>query len=63
VDRLGRRRHLAGSNGRPGSFSDRPDDAKLAFVRICSHYFAHDCLIEGGVLIREAASWPASPPS
>jgi proline iminopeptidase len=30
------------AGGSPGVYSDRPDDAKLAFVRICSHYFAHD---------------------
>jgi len=42
------------SSGSPGAYSDRPDDAKLAFVRICSHYFAHDGFLEDGVLIREA---------
>jgi len=40
--------------GSPGAYSDRPDDAKLAFVRICSHYFANDGFLEDGVLIREA---------
>jgi len=42
------------SNGSPGAYGDRPDDAKRAFVRICSHYFAHDGFLEDGVLIREA---------
>jgi proline iminopeptidase len=42
------------SNGTPGAYGDRPDDAKLAFVRICSHYFAHDCFLADGVLIRDA---------
>ncbi len=42
------------AGGSPGVYSDRPDDAKLAFVRICSHYFAHDGFLEDGVLIREA---------
>ncbi len=42
------------SNGSPGQYSSRPDDAKLAFVRICSHYFANDAFLEDGVLIREA---------
>jgi len=42
------------SNGSPGQYSNRPDDAKLAFVRICSHYFANDAFLEDGVLIREA---------
>jgi proline iminopeptidase len=42
-------------NGKPGTYSDRPDDGKLAFVRICSHYFANDGFLEDGVLIRGAA--------
>jgi proline iminopeptidase len=42
------------SNGKPGQYSNRPDDAKLAFVRICAHYFANDGFLEDGVLIREA---------
>src|SRR6185437_7305455 len=42
------------ASGSPGVYSDRPDDAKLAFVRICSHYFAHDGFLGDGVLIREA---------
>lgn len=42
------------SNGHPGAYSNRPDDAKLAFVRICSHYFAHNAFLPDGVLIREA---------
>jgi proline iminopeptidase len=41
-------------NGSPGSYSDRPDGARLAFVRICSHYFARDGFLDDGVLIREA---------
>ena len=40
--------------GSPGSYSNRPDDAKIAFVRICSHYFAHRGFLDDGVLIREA---------
>jgi proline iminopeptidase len=42
------------SNGSPGAYSSRLDDARLAFVRICSHYFANDAFLEDGVLIREA---------
>jgi proline iminopeptidase len=41
-------------NGRPGAYSDRPDDAKIAFVRICAHYAANGDFLEDGVLIREA---------
>jgi proline iminopeptidase len=42
------------SNGRPGAYSDRPPDDLLAFVRICSHYFAHAAWLEEGALIRDA---------
>ncbi len=42
------------SNGTPGSYSNRPDDAKVAFVRICSHYFGHDAFLEDGELIANA---------
>ena len=42
------------SNGEPGLYGNRPDDAKLAFVRICSHYFGNDAFLDDGVLIREA---------
>ena len=41
-------------NGTPGAYSDRPDDAKIAFVRICSHYFAHSGFLEDGILLRDA---------
>jgi proline iminopeptidase len=41
-------------NGRPGTYTDRPDDAKLDFVRVCAHYFAHGAWLEEGVLLREA---------
>src|SRR5262249_44024110 len=43
-------------NGAPGAYSARPDDARLAFVRICAHYFAHCGFLEDGVLIREAGN-------
>jgi proline iminopeptidase len=49
------------SNGHPGAYSDRPDDAKLAFVRICSHYFAHNAFLPDGVLIREAGKLAGTP--
>ncbi len=48
-------------NGNPGSYGNRPDDAKLAFVRICSHYFANDAFLEDGVLIREAGKLAGIP--
>jgi proline iminopeptidase len=40
--------------GAPRPFSDRPDAALLAFVRICSHYFAHGAWLEEGALLRAA---------
>lgn len=49
------------SNGAPGAYGDRPDDAKLAFARICSHYFSHDGFLEDGVLIREAGKLAGIP--
>ncbi len=49
------------SNGSPGLYSKRPDDAKLAFVRICSHYFAHDGFLEDGALIRDAGKLAGIP--
>jgi proline iminopeptidase len=41
-------------NGKPNAYSDRPDAAKLAFVRICAHYFSHAAWLEEGVLLRDA---------
>jgi proline iminopeptidase len=41
-------------NGKPGAYSARVDDARLAFVRICSHYFAHAAWLDEGALIRDA---------
>jgi proline iminopeptidase len=40
--------------GRRGAYSDRPSDDLLAFVRICSHYFAHGAWLEEGALLRDA---------
>lgn len=41
-------------NGKPNAYSDRPPAALLAFVRICTHYFAHGAWLEEGVLLRDA---------
>ena len=35
-------------------FGGRPSDARLAMVRICSHYFGNDAWLEEGILIRDA---------
>ncbi|MDT3446207.1 prolyl aminopeptidase [Pseudofrankia sp. BMG5.37] len=40
--------------GAPGQYSGKPDDALLAFVRICTHYFAHSAWLEDGQLLRDA---------
>jgi proline iminopeptidase len=41
-------------NGVHDAYSGRPDDAKLAMVRICTHYFAHAAWLEEGALLRDA---------
>jgi proline iminopeptidase len=40
--------------GSSNPYGDRPDDAMLAFVRICSRYFAHGAWLEEGALLRDA---------
>ncbi|WP_083975587.1 prolyl aminopeptidase [Kitasatospora mediocidica] len=35
-------------------YGDRPAAAKIAFVRICAHYFSHGVWLEEGQLLREA---------
>jgi proline iminopeptidase len=42
------------SNGAPGSYSARIDDERLAFVRICAHYFSNGAFLEEGQLLRDA---------
>jgi proline iminopeptidase len=40
--------------GSPGQYGAKPDAAKLAFVRICAHYFAHGAWLDDGQLLRDA---------
>lgn len=40
--------------GRRGVLGDRPLAARLAFGRICAHYFAHAAWLDEGALIRDA---------
>lgn len=47
--------------GKPGIFSDRPSAAALAFVRICTRYYAHHGWLEDGILIREAGKLAGIP--
>jgi proline iminopeptidase len=42
------------TQGSPGQYSAKPDAAKLAFVRICTHYFAHNAWLEDDQLLRNA---------
>ena len=45
-------------SGEPGDakniYSERPSAARLAFVRICAHYFAHGAWLAEGALLRDA---------
>lgn len=41
-------------NGTANVYSGRPPDAKLSFVRIASHYFAHGAWLEEDELLRNA---------
>lgn len=41
-------------NAKPGIFGGKPSDALLAFVRICSHYYANHAWLEDGILLKEA---------
>lgn len=41
-------------SGSPGQYSAKPDAAKLAFVRICTHYFAHGAWLDDDQLLRDA---------
>ncbi len=42
------------TSGKPGQYSAKIDAARLAFVRICTHYFAHAAWLEDGRLLRDA---------
>jgi proline iminopeptidase len=47
--------------GTPGLYSSRRDAARIAFARICAHYFAHAAFLDEGVLIREAGKLTGIP--
>lgn len=42
------------ANGKPGAYSERIGPARLAFVRICAHYFSQGAFLEEGELLRNA---------
>lgn len=41
-------------NGSPNPYSSRPRAARLALVRIATHYFSHGAWLDEGVLLRDA---------
>ncbi len=41
-------------HGTPKAYSSRPRAARLAFVRICAHYFSNGAWLQEGALLREA---------
>jgi proline iminopeptidase len=47
--------------GKPGQYSAKPARAKLAFVRICTHYFAHDAWLEDEQILQNARSLKGIP--
>lgn len=42
------------TSGKPGQYSGKPREAMLAFVRICSHFFANAAWLDEGVLLANA---------
>ncbi|MFE1229895.1 prolyl aminopeptidase [Streptomyces sp. NPDC059442] len=45
---------VVSAEGQGTPYTDRIDDTRLGFVRICSHYFAHGAWLEEGALLRDA---------
>ena len=58
---LGGRGHLDGDQRQPGAVQQPAGRREAGFVRICSHYFAHDGFLEDGVLIRDAGNLAGIP--
>ena len=48
-------------NGNPHVYSSHMDDARLAFVRLCAHYFSNAVFLEDGELIRDAGKLAGIP--
>ena len=42
------------TGGGANPYGDRPSLARIALVRICSHYFSHGARLEDGMLLRDA---------
>jgi proline iminopeptidase len=47
--------------GRPGQYSAKSGAAKLAFVRICTHFFAHNAWLADGQILRDAGKLTGIP--
>ncbi|MER8185967.1 prolyl aminopeptidase [Kitasatospora sp. NPDC094015] len=48
-------------NNIPGMYSDRDQDDRIAFVRICAHYFGHGAWLEEDQLLRDAGKLAGIP--
>lgn len=48
-------------NGVPGMYSDRDAGARIAFVRICSHFFSNGAWLREGQLLRDAGALAGIP--
>ncbi|WP_327068657.1 prolyl aminopeptidase [Kitasatospora sp. NBC_01302] len=42
------------SQGHPGAYSNRSDEALVALARLCAHYWSHGSWLEEGQLVRDA---------
>src|SRR5690606_9758496 len=42
------------THGAPGQYTAQPDAALMAFVRICTHYFAHTAWLDDNQLLRDS---------
>jgi proline iminopeptidase len=42
------------TGGASHPYGDRPAAARLAFVRICAHFFSHGARLDDGALLRDA---------
>ncbi|MBR7835479.1 prolyl aminopeptidase [Actinospica durhamensis] len=48
-------------NGKPNAYSNRPEANKVAFVRLCAHYFSHAGFIDGEALLADAGKLAGIP--
>lgn len=48
-------------HGTPNQYASRPDDARIAFVRICAHYVSHEAWLEDEQLLKSAGALEGIP--